>query len=146
MFIFILLEQLWNTCLIQYKRDLLFYPEWKRKGIEYTKDITNDNEKRLLTLEEMEQTIVHNWGSTVLDSIAVINAIPKTWLYWISAIKQTTGLEIVQVTIRKRDQYLKKRTDLSKLIVNKVIVRPCSVGFWQDKLHIHITYWNCILA
>ena len=129
-FIFILLEQLWNTCLIQYKHDLLFYPEWKRKGIEYIKDITKDNEKRLLTLEEMEQTIVHNRGSTVLDSIAVINAIPKTWLYWISASKQTTGLEIVQVTIRKRDQYLKKRTGLSKLIVNKDIIRPCSVGFW----------------
>ena len=71
----------------------------------------------------MEQTIVHNRASTVLDSIAVINAIPQKWLYWISANKQTTELEIEQVIIRKRDQYLKKPTDLSKLIVNKDNVR-----------------------
>ena len=100
-FIFILLEQLWNTCLIQYKHDLLFYPEWKRKGIEYIKDITKDNEKRLLTLEEMKQIIVKYRGSIVLDYNAIINAIPKHWLDWISANKQTTELKIDQVTIKK---------------------------------------------
>ena len=44
----------WNNSLIQYKHHLLYYPEWKRQGIEYIKDITKDNEKRLLTLEEMK--------------------------------------------------------------------------------------------
>ena len=40
--------------MIQYKHDLLFYPEWKRQGTEYIKDIIKDNEKRLLTLEEIK--------------------------------------------------------------------------------------------
>ena len=60
-------QQLWNNSLIQYKHNLLFYTEWKRQGIEYIKDITKDNEKRLLTLEEMKQTILNNRGSIVLD-------------------------------------------------------------------------------
>ena len=55
---------------------------------------------------------MNNRGSIVLDYNAIINAIPKPWLDWISANKQTTELEIDQV-------YLKKPTDLLKLIVNK---------------------------
>ena len=97
-------QQLWNNSLIQYKHNLLFYPEWKRQGIEYIKDITKDNEKRLLTLEEIKQIIVNNRGSTVLDYNAIINAIPKHWLDWISANKQTTEFEIDQVTIKKLDR------------------------------------------
>ena len=87
--------------MIQYKHDLLFYPEWKRQGTEYIKDIIKDNEKRLLTLEEIKQIIVNNRGSIVLDYNAVINAIPKPWLDWTSANKQTTELEIDQVAIKK---------------------------------------------
>ena len=124
--------------MIQYKYNLLFYPEWKRQGIEYIKDITKDNEKRLLTLEEIKQIIVTNRGNIVLDYNAIINAFPKPLLDWISANKQTTELEIDQVTIKKLDQYLKKPTDLLKLIVNKDNVIPCSVGFSQHKLQIHI--------
>jgi len=37
---------------------------------------------------------VNNRGSTVLDYNAVINAVPQTWLDWISANKQATELEI----------------------------------------------------
>ena len=89
--------------------------------------MTKDIEKRLFTLEEMKQSIVNNRGSIVLDYNAVINVIPKAWLDWISASKQTPELEIEQVTIKKRDQYLNKPTELLKLIVNKSNVRPCSV-------------------
>ena len=89
---------------------------------------------------------MNNRGSIVLDYNAVINAIPKHWLDWISANKQTTELEIDQVTIKKLDQYLKKPTDLLKLIVNKDNIIPCSVGFWQHKLQIHITDCNWNLA
>ena len=78
---------------------------------------------------------MNNRGSIVLDYNAVINAIPKPWLDWISANKQTTELETDQVTIKKLDQYLKKPTDLLKLIVNKV-------GFGQYKLHITYCNWN----
>ena len=94
----------------------------------------------------MKQIMVNNRGSIVLDYNAIINAIPKHWLDWISANKQTTELEIDQVTIKKRDQYLKKPTDLLKLIVNKDNVIPCSVGFLQHKLQIHITECNWNLA
>ena len=87
--------------MIQHKHNLLFYPEWKRQGIEYIKDITKDNEKRLLTLEEIKQIIVNNRGNIALDYNAIINAIPKHWLDWISANKQTTEPEIDQVTIKK---------------------------------------------
>ena len=52
--------------------------------------MTKDTEKRILTLEEMKRTIVNNTGSIVLDYNAVINTIPKPWLDWISANKQTT--------------------------------------------------------
>ena len=89
---------------------------------------------------------MNNRGSTVLDYNAFINAVPKPWLDWISANKQTTELKIDQVTIKKLDQYLKKPTDLLKLIVNKDNVIPCSVGFWQHKLQIHITECNWNLA
>ena len=44
---------------------------------------------------------MNNIGSIVLDYNAIINAIPKLWLDWISANKQTTELEIDQVTITK---------------------------------------------
>ena len=37
------------------------------------KDITKDNEKRLLTLEEIKQIILNNRGSIVLDYNAIIN-------------------------------------------------------------------------
>ena len=97
-------QQLWKNSLIS----IIYYlnPEWKRQGI---KDITKDNEKRLLTLEEIKQIIVNNRGSIVLDYNPIINAIPKHWLDLISANKQTTELEIDQVTIfKKLDQYLKK--------------------------------------
>ena len=73
--------------------------------------MTKDIEKRILTLEEMKRTTVNNMGSIVLDYNAVINVIPKPWLVWISASKQTTELEIKQVAIKKRDQYLNKPTD-----------------------------------
>ena len=86
-------QQLWNNSLIQYKHNLLFYPEWKRQGIEYIKDITKDNEKRLLTLEEMKQIIVNNRGSIVLDYNAIINAIPKHWLDWLSAKNKQLNLK-----------------------------------------------------
>ena len=89
---------------------------------------------------------MNNKGSIVLDYNAIINAIPKHWLDWISANKQTTELEIDQVTIKKLDQYLKKPTDLLKLTVNKDNIIPCSVGFWQHKLQIHITDCNWNLA
>ena len=82
---------------------------------------------------------MNNRGSIVLDYNAIINAIPKPWLDWISANKQTTELEIGQF-------YLKKPTDLLKLIVNKDNVIPCSVGFCQHKLQIHITNCNWNLA
>ena len=44
---------------------------------------------------------MNNRGSSVLDYNAIINAIPKPWLDWISANKQTTEVEIDQVTIKK---------------------------------------------
>ena len=96
----------------------------------------------------MKQTIVNNKESIVSDYNAVINAIPKLWLDWISANKQTAELEIDPVTIKKRDQYLKKPTDLSKLIVNKdnIMIIPCSAGFWQHNLQIYITDCNWNLA
>ena len=94
----------------------------------------------------MKQTIVNNKESIVSDYNAVINAIPKLWLDWISANKQTAELEIDPVTIKKRDQYLKKPTDLLKLVVNNDNVIPCSVGFWQHQLQIYITDCNWNLA
>ena len=36
---------LWKNTLIQYKQNTLFFPDWKRHGIEYMKDIIKDNEK-----------------------------------------------------------------------------------------------------
>ena len=42
-------QKLWNNSLIQYKYNLLFYPEWKRQGIEYIKDITKDSERKTFT-------------------------------------------------------------------------------------------------
>ena len=48
----------------------------------------------------MKQTPLNNTGSIVLDYNAIINAIPKPWLDWISANKQTTELEMDQVTIK----------------------------------------------
>ena len=88
--------------MIQYKYNLLFYPNGKDKALNLFchKDITKDNEKRLFTLAEIKQIIVINRGNIVLDYNAIINAFPKPWLDWISANKQTTELEIDQVTIK----------------------------------------------
>ena len=41
---------------------------------------------------------------------------------------------------------MKKPTDLLKLIANKDNIIPCSAGFWQHKLQIHITNCNWNLA
>ena len=71
---------------------------------------------------------MNNRGSIVLDYNAIINAIPKHWLDWISANKQTTELEIDQVTIKKLDQYLKKPTDLLKLST-KITLYPALLDF-----------------
>ena len=57
------------------------------------KDITKDNEKRLLTLEEIKQIILNNRGSIVLDYNAIINAVPKHWLDWLSAKNKQLNLK-----------------------------------------------------
>ena len=114
----------------------------------------NGKDKALNTLKTSLKTTkkkkwnsyLNNRGSIVLDYNAIINTIAKPWLDWISANKQTTELEIDHVTIKKLDQYMKKPTDLLKLIVNKDNVIPCSVGFWQHKLQMHITNCNWNLA
>jgi hypothetical protein len=139
----LLSQHLWNNSLIQYKHNLLFYPEWKRQGIEYIQDIIKENEQRLLTLEEIKEKIVYDRGSIIFDYNAVVNAIPKTWLHWI-VNKQTVESENERAIVKKLYQYLKKPKDLLRLIVNKDNLRPCSVGFWQHKLHIHITirHWK----
>ena len=81
------------------------FPDWKRHGVKYIKDIIKDNE-RLFTVEEIKQKIVGCRGSIVLDFNAVINAIPRTWSDRIVNI-QTTNLEIERLTARKLHQYLK---------------------------------------
>ena len=122
---------LWNNTLIQYKQTVLFFPDWKRHGIEYMKDIIKDDERRLFTVEEIKQKIVGCRGSIVLDFNAVINAIPRTWSDRIVNI-QTTDLEIEHLTARKFHQYLKKKKtkDMVKLIANRDKLKPCCTGFW----------------
>ena len=115
---------LWNNTLVQYKQNVIFLPDWKRYGIEYTIDIIKDNEKRLFTVEEIKQKIVGCRGSIVLDFNAVINAIPRTWSDRIVNI-QTTDLEIQRLAARKLHQYLKKTKDLMKLIANRDKLKPC---------------------
>ena len=83
------------------------FPDWKRHGVKYIKDIIKDNE-RLFTVEEIKQKIVGCRGSIVLDFNAVINAIPKTWLGRIFN-RQITDLEIERLTARKH-QYLRSKT------------------------------------
>ena len=73
--------------LIQYKHDLLFYPEWTGKTLTTMKTSEKTANKRLLTLEEIKQTIVHKRGTTVLDYNPLINAMPKIGLDWIFANK-----------------------------------------------------------
>ena len=135
---------LWNNTLIQYKQNVLFFPDWKRHGIEYMIDIIKDNEKRLFTVEEIKQKIGCR-GSIVLDFNAVINAIPRTWSDRIVNI-QTTNLEIERLTVRKLHQYLKKPKDLMKLIANRDKLKPCCTGFWQRRMHISITDWHWKVA
>ena len=64
--------------MIQYKQNVSFFPDWKRHGVEYKKDITKDNERRLFTAVEIKQKIVGCRVSIVLDFNAVITAIPRT--------------------------------------------------------------------
>ena len=136
---------LWNNTLIQYKQNVLFFPDWKRHGIEYMIDIIKDNEKRLFTVEEIKQKIVGCRGSIVLDFNAVIHVIPRTWSDRIVNL-QTTDLEIERLTARKLHQYLKKPKDLMKLIANKDKLKPCCIGFWQRRMHIRITDWHWKVA
>ena len=84
----------------------MFFPDWKRHGVKYIKDIIKDNE-RLFTVEEIKQRIIGCRGSIVLDFNAVINAIARTWLGWI-VNRQTTDLEIERLIARKLLQYVKK--------------------------------------
>ena len=48
----------------------------------------------------MEQIIVNNRGSIVLDYNAVINGISNPWLDWISSNKQTSEHEIDQLLLK----------------------------------------------
>ena len=61
----------------------------------------------------MEQIIVNNRGSIVLDYNAVINAIPKHRLDWISANKLTTELEINYVNIFFKTWPIFEEADIS---------------------------------
>ena len=88
---------MWNNTFIQYKQNDLYFPDWKRHGTEYMKDIIRDNERRLYTVMEIKQKIV---GCKVLDFNAVINAILRTWLGRI-VYRQTINLEIERLTARK---------------------------------------------
>ena len=70
---------LFNNNLLSYKTKVLFFPKWQAIGLEQVKDVININEKRLLSLEEVQALTGQNTANTIFEYNALlINAFPRS--------------------------------------------------------------------
>ena len=133
-------QLLFNNALITYKKQVLFFDYWQKKGIEQVKDVINYADKRLLSMQEIQNLIGHNRARIVIDYNILINSIPKDWLRWIHLGEHETIIESCEASM-----FFTKPKIIKQLIsLNKEIPVPISQSLWERKFGIKIgkTDWN----
>ena len=129
-------QLLFNNTLIQYKTQVLFFPTWKRQGLERVRDIIHVQEKRLLSLEEIQTYLAPNKANSVFEYNALVNAIPNLWKEWICS--GNIDLENREISVCEASQYNQKpkiiktllKTKTSKNVSNKAY----AYDIWRRKL------------
>ena len=60
-------QMLFNNNLITYKKKVLFFPKWQKRGLEQVKDVINFRGKRMLSLEEIQTST----GQNIANNLSV---------------------------------------------------------------------------
>ena len=127
-------QMIFNNRLITYKNKMLFFQNWQRQGIEKLKHIIHPTENRLLSLDEMQNTITHNRANTIIEYNISINSLPKTWILWINRGERETDTITCDAS-----RYNTKPKAIKKLLLDdKEPETPCAAFFWQRKLGFHL--------
>ena len=123
---------------------MLFFPNWKDKGIEQIKDIISENENRILTLEEIQNKIDYGRANATFQCLALVNSLPDTWLRWIQNGERQTEYPICEA-----EKFNCKPKFIKKLLRDqREIITPIASTFWTRKFGIEInekTWENAIL-
>ena len=130
-------QLLFNNQLIRYKGNTVYFAHWQRKGLEKVKDIIHINEKRLLSLEEIQNIVEQNKATTIFQYNALINALPTCWKEWIrDGNYQTENIENREPAIyNTKPKYIKRILE-NKSQGQRITSHACTI--WQQKLNVQI--------
>ena len=133
-------QMLWNNSMIRYKGKVLFFPTWKRAGIEQMQDLIVEHEKRMMSYEEILGKLEQNKAGIIFEYNALINAIPKIWKEW---IKEQSYREELHHDDFDFDYtiYCSKPTAILKMINCKQnVIKCCAEGFWLRNQNYQIDF------
>ena len=131
----VLNQSLFNNTLVRYRNKMPYNIRWIKKGICKLKDICHLDEKRLLTIEELQAKLETNNARTILEYNVIRNAIPLVWVNWIH--NET-------LTFTEEQEVLKFNTKpkVIKLIIesmnNSDKPKPTACAFWHRKLGVNL--------
>ena len=137
-------QHIFNNRLIKYKNKVLFFPNWADKGIEKFYDIINCQEKRLLTVKEIQDLIGHN-ANIVFQHNALINAVPKQWISWLreEEVQQNDEMNVNPTCMA--GMYNTKIRNIKKIDkAAKIPTVPIANEIWTRKLGFNLDSksWN----
>ena len=130
-------QLLWHNINIQYKGKTLFFSSWKNSGFETVNDMIKENEKRLLSVEEVIQKVNVNPANIIFQYNAVVNALPDAWKRWLT----TSGrAEVEQEPIFDIKTYATKPKLIRKMLLEQSTeeVKTSAEGFWRRKMNVAI--------
>jgi len=134
-------QMLFNNNLNCYKKQTLLFSKCINNGIEKVKDLINTQERRLLTVEEVQNKIKGNTAAVIFEYNAIFNALPTSWKNWVSNGNLDYNNE-QQPTLCEVSTFNTKPKNI-KLILEKksndTILLPRANTIWQTKLGVEIT-------
>ena len=120
--------------LIRYKGKVLCFKQWKHKGIQFMRDVVHVSENRLLNQKELEILLGYKSGSTIFELNALKNAIPPSWIGWITNKEvQSTVASIACDALLSNT----KPKEINRIIKDRCANNISSYGenFWRRKLN-----------
>ena len=124
--------------LIKYKNKVLYFPKWKDKGIVHMKDIIHPTERRLLTLDEIENLLGYRSAATLFEYNALRNAIPRQWIEWINNYEHITNN--IESNACEANLFNAKPKQISKILQERTLSNPSPTAkeFWQRKFNFEL--------
>jgi hypothetical protein len=132
-------QNLWNNHLVQYKKNILWLPKWRKNDIENVKDLIIDN--RLAYLDELKAKAEQESDINLFDYNAVVNSLPKKWMGWIRRGTHPDRVETIQQSAAY-SHLINKPKSIIKVTLQSERLNPICISFWGKKLGIVIHEWH----